>query len=406
MQYFRCFLAIVLWTACFSYLFSQKEFPANLNTYNNVEKKLMELVKASSENDTTKVLYLLTIQNIDPNIPSINSRGERTRPLTEAILAQNTATVKILLKHGANPYLRNHNLGSPIDAAIGHQLRPIVALILQEYGIKNIDRHTSFQFNSILKTLIICKENQLAKMLIDLGVRLDPIKSAKDTFLDGRPIYVDSPLMTAIDMENFEMMQYLLKKGAKIDAVFYEESEDCVSCSENITVMHRCTFENKISKKITNYLLRFKPNLNLQNEQGFTPLDNVCMAGDTAFAHLLIKHGAKIESYNRSALGASLIYSQHKMTAFLLKMGANPNFRYQNGDTPLHRSYGIYGNGFGEGILVADWIKTLDLLMKYGANPNIKNNDNQSFKAIIDKNTLNLDPTFVRHFNQVWSKRH
>ncbi len=373
----------------------------NLNTYKINVNNINELLKASIQNDTNYIQYLINHQKIDPNKPSFLQNKKLTLPLSEAVIANNISAIKVLLKNGANPYLKSRDFYSPFELAINHKNKNVVDIILDIYGIKGIDEGVSESENSYLTELIRIKNNEFAKLLIDKGVRVNPMKSNNS---NENTYYFDSPLSAAIRAENLTMVKYLIHKGANINAIFSEPDEDCISCASNITIMHNVIYNSSISKKIVNYLLSLKPDLNIKNEDGFTPLDNICMSNDTVLANLYIQNGAKIESNKRTALFAAVINSNFIMAEFLLKKGANPNFRLRNNDTPLFHCYGLNGDGFGEGILLENRIKTMDVLLKYGANPNLKNNDNQSFKSMMNMDT-NKAPEFIAYYKKHWESK-
>lgn len=411
MKLFNFKLVIFLKFILLNLLFSKSNFAQNytnhlLYSYKQEYQNAKSQVLACINRDSNAVKNIFYHNVIDPNFYSLDYNNYFTLPLSEAIKNEDIATIKLLLKNGANPYLTSQNIKSPFDIAINlKNSKPIIEIILENYGLQGIDQKINYlgQY-SYLSELIQNKKNEIAKLLIDKGVRINPIKIYVNTN-DKTPFYSDSPLYIAVQSKNYEMVKYLIKKGANINAIFSVEDEDCISCSENITVMHTIVYEDVISKDIVNYLLKFKPNLNISNSKGFTALDNVCMNGNIELANLLIKNGAKIESKNRSALDAAIIYSNYKMALYLLNQGANPNFRFENGNTPLLGVYGIFGNGFGESISLNDRIKTLDVLMEAGANPNLKNNENEDFATILKDYDISDRKAFKDYFYKKWGHK-
>jgi len=103
-------------------------------------------------------------------------------------------------------------------------------------------------------------------------------------------------------------------------------------------------FEASATGKINNILrlLARDPQLvNAYADDGFQALGLGCYFGHYDVAEYLIKAGAPINSPARNELKAAPVHSaaaagQAKIVGLLLKYGADPNIREQGGYTPLH----------------------------------------------------------------------
>jgi ankyrin repeat protein len=133
-------------------------------------------------------------------------------------------------------------------------------------------------------------------------------------------------------------------------------------------------FEASATGKINHVmrLLARDPQLvNAYAEDGFQALGLACYFGHVEVAEYLVKAGAPINAPSRNELGAAPIQSavaagQTEIVRMLLKQGANPNVREQNGDTALHAA-----------AQNAD-VDTIRLLLFGGADLNIKNDENKT----------------------------
>lgn len=96
----------------------------------------------------------------------------------------------------------------------------------------------------------------------------------------------------------------------------------------------------------------------------------------TDVALLLIGNPSVIVNENAGHLGSPLhiavVYHQVEIIEALLKRGADPNFRDNQGCTPMHKVIEIYTKSEN----VSQHI--IDLLLQFGGNSNIKNSNSKT----------------------------
>lgn len=154
------------------------------------------------------------------------------------------------------------------------------------------------------------------------------------------------------------------------------------SYSANAGEIHRATDKGDI-KKVSSFL-KAGVDPNLVNEYSSTPLNSAISNGDLKIVSLLVKHGAKVSTKGKfiPLIQASGI-GHLEITSFLIKHGEDVNIQAGDGYTPL------YSGVLSASILESDFMRkefqnkgikvktkeVVSLLLKNGANVNIKNKD-------------------------------
>ncbi|XP_023318979.1 ankyrin-3-like [Trichogramma pretiosum] len=171
-------------------------------------------------------------------------------------------------------------------------------------------------------------------------------------------------------------------------------------------------------KKIVELLLRSGASPNLTNKDGFAPLHALCSRKDSNFESMQlffqicddVKQPVQIDARDKlgnTPLHAALEKKHLKVVELLLKRGANANLANEEGSTPLHNICKRYGDDIKTLEIFLDINAELDqlvqldvqdkkgntplhlalgkynkkvavLLLKYGANANLTNEDGQT----------------------------
>ncbi len=341
-------------------------------SYNESAVCNSELIKAVKDNNLELTKKLLDDGcNVNAKIEVGVNLWEI--PLKYAISNKDPEMIRLLLKYGADPC---QDLGlsmNPFHYSAGDGSHEVFLLLLEKCKDVNIIAPRE-NYTTPLSFAISQGRFDNVQTLIASGAKLDPDS------LNG----MISPLSDACEGNQFKIFEYLLAKGANVNARYTINGEDCMPCLEGITILHQLVDMNsyrdkKIIMEYLEVLLKFKPDINIESDYELTALEHACYGKDTVLVNWLLTHGAKLETSNYSALHCAAIRSNYKMVEFLLKKGANPNSRTAEGDTPLLVSYDCCGDGFGEGITTNDRLQTARLLIAYGADPFLKNNRNESF---------------------------
>ena len=114
-------------------------------------------------------------------------------------------------------------------------------------------------------------------------------------------------------------------------------------------------------------LLKSNPSLVKSTDQyGSTPLHGAAGEEDTQVVDLLLTNGADINAKNNDGVSPIHVAVYPRMAAYLITKGADINLPSSNGDTPLHTF-----------AAEAEGLDVMEVLLKAGANPNLRNRQGQ-----------------------------
>lgn len=331
---------------------------------------IAELVKAAETNDLITVSDLLK-SGCDVNGKLQIGTNHWTCALRNAVHQSTPDMTMLLLKYGADPNLDLGESLTPFHYAAGGSSISIFKLLYEHKGnIYTLNKESDW--GTPLIWAISQGKVENVKFLIERKVSLEP--DSVNAFI--------SPLDRAVSNRHLEIAQLLLANGANINATFSEGSDDCLPCPYGITVMHRIvnmTLDGEATSEFLKLLLKYRPDLNIESESGYTPLEHACFGKNIELVDKLIKGGAKLKTDKFSSLHCAAMFSNYQVTKYLLENGADPNMKDASGNTPLMTNYDCCGDGFGDGKKNNERIKTIELLLKHNADPSAKNSDGESF---------------------------
>lgn len=163
----------------------------------------------------------------------------------------------------------------------------------------------------------------------DKELVIELLKQTPD-LVNSRDECEDTPLHHAVESDQLEMSNLLIKRGADIN------SQNVLGWSPLHVACNDCCGLETID-----LLLKSGANVNLATEDKcVTPLHIAASCGLTKVAQTLIDAGANVNNVIRgknSPLHAAALFDKFEIAALLIKNGADVNCRGERGFTPLHR---------------------------------------------------------------------
>jgi len=199
-----------------------------------------------------------------------------------------------------------------------------------------------------------------------------------------------TPLNRACYENNREIVRLLLEKRANVNAVV----------TNGDTPLNRACYYNY--PKIVGLLLEYSANPNIANKNGETPLYRACRENNLEIVRLLLDKGANVNVVvadgfykGESAFYWACVHRDLDMVRILLEKvrselgqsGAQEFInKVDNGNTPLKTAY-LFHN-----------LKMVELLLEYGANPNIADKDDSiPLNWACYENNLELVRLFLKY---------
>lgn len=350
----------------------------------------------------TSIIYVNKTSNIETIMKLIDAGADvnftnktNDTALIFACYFQNIDIVKILIKAGANINHQNSNGYSPLMIAQNclnfNEFTPdniknileIMNLLIDagaDINLKNKKNNTSI--------LIAIKNSQYygidqVKLLIEKGkININSRFKSNKNMLSYSCYYFGISC-------SYETIEYLIKLGININ---------CQDKKGYTPLMYLIAKSNNITPELIDcikLLLNAKPNLDLRCNNSHNILSIACINAiktkDSSIIKLLIRAGADVNIlYNFNANCMSFLSYKGPYIAiqlFDLLMDHNIDLNVQSSNT-LNGEYDGYTSLHyaARGIVEKTSIREIiGLLLKNGADPNIRNNKNETYLDIIDK---------------------
>ena len=314
-------------------------------------------------------------------------------PLTEFLIAKganindelhyvdSVDLAKVLIANGADVNRKIQYAQTPLHYAVINQKKDIAELLLSHQADVNAEDKFGdtpllllFEINQIFPKNINLKLLEIYEVDIkDINAKSELMRFSlikllveKGTNIDIKNYQGYAPLHLAVKQHHKDVVEYLIKKGAKID----------IRTEKNADTPLMLAVKETVGIPIVQLLIANGADVNAKGNAGNTPLHIASMnTGETRdMIQFLVKSGADINA--KANNGETPLHNSIKLgknrVEVLVKLGADVNARDSQGETPLHTAIRHWINNQNEQDSTMDSIR---YLVKSGADVNAKNND-------------------------------
>eukprot|EP00088_Acartia_fossae_P038791 TRINITY_DN4025_c0_g1_i3.p1 TRINITY_DN4025_c0_g1~~TRINITY_DN4025_c0_g1_i3.p1 ORF type:complete len:583 (+),score=47.51 TRINITY_DN4025_c0_g1_i3:120-1751(+) len=273
--------------------------------------------------------------------PMLNSKicGDDMTPIFQAVLENQTKTVKDLLEMGAPVNLQSSNGGTALFLSMFNQNIDITRMLLDNGANPNIANNDGA---TALYKSMFSHNPDIVKMLLENNA------NTNIAINDGT-----TPLHVAVQENDTIAVEYLLKYNASTN-IQNVDGETALFTSMGLGIHNG---------DIVRMLLENDGNPNIRTNNGSTPLLGAVQHNDTIAVEYLLKYNASVNLQNNlgeTALSKSMFNHNPDIVRMLLENNADPNITKKGGVTPLHIAV-------GENDTIA-----VEYLLKYHANTNMQ----------------------------------
>lgn len=251
------------------------------------------------------------------------TRDSYTYPLSYAITGGHIQTVKVLLEAGANPNEPPTEFGTlPIQDALNKGFTEIADVLISAGAKVNKD-----DLNTYLEDVAgeyILKSEEKPRLIATAEYLIKRGASAKKS----------DALIEASDMGFYEMVEFLISKGAKVNSVDDGDNTPLIAavgqyCSQfhpiKLSMEPEMVAGRDSALKIINLLLRKGARVNVKDYYDDPLIHTVAACGSVLLAEKILSKGAKINStnkYGETALDKAIEENNSKMVEYLKSKGA------------------------------------------------------------------------------------
>jgi ankyrin repeat protein len=252
-------------------------------------------------------------------------------PLHWASLSGNTELVQYLIANNADINASAKDKSTPLHLAIEEGHDKVVALLVKAGADVMASR------NDGKNTLHLASEGKSIKCL-------QIILSANNVDVNVKDYDDHTPLILAARSGNIDALKLLIQKGSSINS---KDKKGATSLFESCRWSSDCT----------EYLISHGAEVNVRDMYGYTPLHWAAMFANPKSIKLLLEHGVTIDAKDKKG-NTALHYAvqcccdskcgHNEVINILLSYGANVDIKNNDNDTPEQVAI-IYGRGdFGK----------------------------------------------------------
>ena len=308
---------------------------ANPNTANNENKTALMIAIANNNFDISKLLI--------QQGANINTQDEYSyTALMRAAMIGSYEMVKFLLENGADANTKDnygntvlyHNIRYCHYEEEGLEDAKKIFNLLIKYGadVNTKDNYGGSLLNTAYSFSGLPPNREMFKLLVENGFDLESrIKGGEDYPTD----YDYTPLMIAALINDYDMVKFLVEKGADVNAKTHSEYS-----SVETPLLLSLDYEHIESRydensSVAEYLINNGADINVTNNHGETPLMYASKVHNIKVVELLIQKGADINAFDNYG-NTALIYGVNNLETvkLLVENGADVNF-YKGGSTAL-----------------------------------------------------------------------
>ncbi|CAG8955662.1 hypothetical protein HYFRA_00010926 [Hymenoscyphus fraxineus] len=284
----------------------------NLALESAVENNLLQCVKViiercplvshrnpfetAAKNGLTGILKILTGDGIPPEV--------KDKALYEATDKEHFSTVELLLNMGASPNAEGTEFGNALQAAAYDGNEDILRLLLDR-GANPNQKYGDDTYGTALQAAAFQGTLANVQLLVELGALINFSKVG----LFGNPLYA------ACSTGRDEIVEFLISRGADVNAAGGEYDYSIIIASEN-------GYQNCVE-----LLVKAKADVNVRGgPDGVTPLITAAAQLPVSTVKLLLANGARlhdVDNDNDNALLMAAASGDAECVAFLLGKGAD-----------------------------------------------------------------------------------